>query len=123
LICSATNAIIASGGRSPGPRSWPGIAQDAELDGEPETVHAAPLGSDECQVSVVKHVLPRHLGRVGRDGKQAIVLLRGQRVRRDMKTSFRREEAFISCLPFNAILKEGMKCGTRGMAEVAPTRS
>ena len=54
------------------------IAQEAELHGEPEPVHAAPLGPDERQVVDTEHVVSRHLGTIGWDGEQAIALLGGQ---------------------------------------------
>jgi hypothetical protein len=54
------------------------VAQEAELHGEPEPVHAAPLGPDERQVVGTEHVVLRHLGALDGDGEQAIALLGGQ---------------------------------------------
>jgi hypothetical protein len=61
-----------------GTETLAGVAQEAELHGKPETVHAASLGSDECEVIGAQHVVARHLGRVGWDSEQAVALLRGE---------------------------------------------
>ena len=54
------------------------VAQEAELHGEPEAVHAAPLGPDKCVVFVAEQIVPCHPGSVDRDGEQAIALFCGQ---------------------------------------------
>jgi len=61
-----------------GAQALPRVAEEAELHGKPKAVHAAPLGPDERQVIGAQHLVARHLGRIGRDSEQAVVLLRGE---------------------------------------------
>ena len=51
------------------------IAEDAKLDGEARAIARAPLCPDEGQVFGAEHVVPGHLGGIGRDGEQADTLL------------------------------------------------
>jgi hypothetical protein len=61
------------------PKTLAGVAQQAELDREAETVAGAAFGADEHQIVWGEDVMPRHLGALDRDGEQAIALLGGQK--------------------------------------------
>jgi hypothetical protein len=61
------------------PKTLAGVAQQAELDREAETVRGAAFGPDEHQVVGREDVIPRHLGALGWDGEQAMALLGGQK--------------------------------------------
>ena len=54
------------------------VAQQAELHGEADAVHAAALGTHQQEVLGAEHVVPGHLSRRGRDGEQAGALFGGQ---------------------------------------------
>jgi hypothetical protein len=56
-----------------------GMAQQAELDGKAEAVWCTAFGPDEGQVVRAKYVVPRHLGTIDGNGKQAIARLGGQK--------------------------------------------
>ena len=53
--------------------------------------------------------MPRHFGRRGRDGEQAGALLRGQKRTAGGEGLGGVERLFIACLPFNAILQQGIE--------------
>src|ERR1700761_8374840 len=46
-----------------------GMAKEAKLNGETEPVSGTPPGANNCEVGGVEHVVPRHVGRVGRNRK------------------------------------------------------
>ena len=57
------------------PHALAGMAQEAQLDGEPEPIDRAPLCPDEGQVVAAQHVVPRHLGGIGWNSEQPSALL------------------------------------------------
>ena len=51
------------------PQALAGMPEEAQLDGEPEPVDGAPLRPDERQIIGAEHEVPRHSGRIDRDGE------------------------------------------------------
>jgi hypothetical protein len=100
------------------------VTQKAELNGEPEAIHAASVKPDECQVFVAEQVMSRNPHRIGWNGEKAVTLVDGQQGAAGHENLAPDGSGhFISRLPFEAILKEGIETRNARNGRGCPARS